>query len=216
MIHYDNLASSIQNYTPNMHTYVYIHISMYRKDVYGIILLEVVFQEFGELGIRDEAIWTLWAKPNVKVQLDRSHQMWPQQEVYKAEKTTHDHLCFTSCWSGLGKLISWDMCENQKTKKQKAVKTPWNGRENSWTFTLHSFWCVSIYWDVFEHSCCGFCVVLFWLRYLAQPFHIMCHFKSRCSPWWCASHPPIHQWASMCFAVLHRLPLLLDGIKKTQ
>ena len=56
MIHYDNLASSIQNYTPNMHTYVYIHISMYRKDVYGIILLEVVFQEFGELGIRDEAI----------------------------------------------------------------------------------------------------------------------------------------------------------------
>ena len=60
MIHYDNLVSSIQNYTPNMHTYVYIHISMYRKDVYDIvydiILLEVVFQEFGELGIRDEAI----------------------------------------------------------------------------------------------------------------------------------------------------------------
>ena len=45
MIHYDNLASSIQNYTPNMHTYVYIHISMYRKDVYGIILLEVVFSK---------------------------------------------------------------------------------------------------------------------------------------------------------------------------
>ena len=102
-------------------------------------------------------------KPNVKVQLDRSHQMWPQQEVYKAEKTTHDHLCFTSCWSGLGKLISWDMCENQKTQKTKgrenSVKRPWKLVNVHASLILMCFDLLRRFWTLMLWVLCCFVLI---------------------------------------------------------